>query len=163
MRGTVLEVKEDLYASALGAQRVDVLDIDPHNPLATLVGDLCEATTLEEDRYDVAIITQTLQLVADPVAALVHLRRSLRPGGLLLVTVPCMSRLAGGGRDRWRWTPKGFREVAAAAGFTGEVEGVGNVLTCRSFLFGAAVEDFDVTLLQLNDPDCPLLITAILR
>ncbi len=162
MQGHVLEVKEDLYASALGAERVDVLDIDAGNPAATVIGDVCDPATLERGRYDAAIVTQTLQLVADPAQALDNLRRSLRPGGVLLVTVPSLSRAAGTG-DRWRWLPFGFQETAAAAGLHGDVCGVGNVLACRAFLLGAAVEDLDKSLLTRADPACPLLVTAALR
>lgn len=162
VRGHVLEVKEDLYGTSLGADRVDVLDIDPTNPLATVVGDVCDPATLASGRYDAAIVTQTLQLVAAPGQALVNLQRSLRPGGVLIVTVPCMSRLAGSS-DRWRWTPLGLQELAESAGLTGEVSGVGNLLACRAFLLGAAVEDLDTALLAQHDPQCPLLVTAVLR
>lgn len=162
LSGTVLEVKEDLYGTVLGGDRVEVLDIDPGNPLATVVGDVCAPDTLGAERYDAAIVTQTLQLVTDPAQALTNLRRSLRPGGVLLVTVPCTSRSAGPA-DRWRWTPLGFRELAESAGLRGDVSGVGNLLACRAFLLGAAVEDLDATLLAQDDPDCPLLVTAVLR
>ena len=36
--GRTLEVLEDLYASRLGAANVDVVDIDPSNPAATIRG-----------------------------------------------------------------------------------------------------------------------------
>ncbi len=160
--GHVLEVKEDLYATELGAGSVDVLDIDPENPAATVVGDVCDPSTLEPARYDAVIFTQTLQLVPDPTAALANLRRALRPGGVLLVTVPCLSRSAGPA-DRWRWTPFGFEELAASAGLHGDVRGTGNVLACRAFLLGAAVEDLDASLLGEHDRECPLLVTAVLR
>jgi hypothetical protein len=41
VRGDVLEVQDDVYGSRLGGDRVTVLDIDPSNPKAQLVGDLC--------------------------------------------------------------------------------------------------------------------------
>ena len=112
--GRVLEVKSDLYASRFGASAVDVVDIDPSNPYATVMGDLCDPATLEPSRYDAAIVTQTLQLVRDPQAALRNLLGSLRRRGALLVTVPCLSRIVGD-IDRWRWTPAGFEQLIAAA------------------------------------------------
>ena len=162
VHGRALEVKEDLYASRLGASRVDVLDIDPDNPLADIVGDLCSPETLPAATYDVAVITQTLQLLPDPAAALANLRRSLRPGGVLLLTAPCMSRSAGV-EDRWRWLPLGLQELAHAAGLSGEVVGVGNVLSGRAFLLGAAAEDLGERLLKPVDEAVPLLVTAVLR
>jgi hypothetical protein len=68
--GRVLEVKMDAYASWLGASTVEVVDIDPANARAGVVGDLCDAATLEPGRYDAAVVTQTLQFVSDPVAGL---------------------------------------------------------------------------------------------
>ncbi len=45
LRGHVLEVKGDHYASRFGATAVDVVDIDASNADANVVGDLCEAST----------------------------------------------------------------------------------------------------------------------
>jgi SAM-dependent methyltransferase len=165
VHGRVLEVKSDLYASALGASVVEVLDIDPTNTLATLIGDLCDPATLEAGRYDAAIVTQTLQLVPDPVRALRNVLDSLRPGGALLVTVPCLSRMAGEW-DRWRWTPTGFSEVLASAAPPGaevEVVGPGNGLAARAFLFGLSAEDLDPAVLAVPEPDLPLIVAACLR
>jgi SAM-dependent methyltransferase len=165
VHGRVLEVKSDLYATSLGAAEVEVLDIDPANPAATTVGDLCDPATLARCRYDAAVVTQTLQLVRDPLAALSNLLGALRPGGTLLITVPCLSRLAGEW-DRWRWTPAGFAEEVAAAAPSGsevEVRGAGNGLTARAFLFGVSVEDLDPAVLAVTEPDLPVLVTARVR
>jgi SAM-dependent methyltransferase len=161
VHGRVLEVKEDLYATRLGAREVDILDIDPSNPAATIVGDLGSAATLPARRFDVAIVTQTLQLLADPANAVVHLVETLVPGGALLVTVPSVSRLAGEW-DRWRWTPAGLRQLLAGTSPVIEVAGTGNTLGCRAFLMGLAAEDLDPRLLAEDEPACPLLITAVL-
>lgn len=115
VHGRTLEVKEDLYATGLGAEQVDVLDIDPKNPAATIVGDVCDPLTLPVGAFDAAIVTQTLQLVPDPVAGLQNVLRALRPGAAALVTVPAMSRLAGDW-DRWRWTARGLRDLVERAG-----------------------------------------------
>ena len=163
--GRVLEVKSDQYSSWLGASAVEVVDIDPSNPRATVVGDLCHPSTLEAGRYDAAVVTQTLQLVADPKAALQNILRSLRPGGALLVTVPCLSRLVGE-TDRWRWTPYGFGQLAAEAAPPSahiEVQGMGNGLSARAFLFGMAAEDLDQTALSIHDPNYPLVVGTCVR
>lgn len=161
VRGHALEVKEDRYASALGAATVEVLDIDPANPQATLVGDLCEPSALPSARYDAAVITQTLQFVVDPTAAVRHLVAALRPGASLLLTVPCLSRLDGPA-DRWRWTPTGVRDLldACAPGRVREVTGLGNGLAGRAFLFGLAAEDLPDSALEADDPALPLLVVA---
>jgi SAM-dependent methyltransferase len=163
--GRVLEVKSDLYASRLGASAVDVVDIDPSNPYATVLGDLCDPATLEPSRYDAAIVTQTLQLVRDPQAAIRNLLGSLRRRGALLVTVPCLSRIVGD-IDRWRWTPAGFEQlIGAAAPPTAaiEVSGLGNGLAARAFLFGLAAADLQPDALPVHDGDYPLLVGACIR
>ncbi|WP_106206901.1 methyltransferase domain-containing protein [Kineococcus rhizosphaerae] len=157
----MLEVKEDRYASRLGAERVEVLDIDPLNSAATVVGDVCEPTTLPRAAYDAAVVTQVLQFVRDPVRALDNLGSSLRAGGTILLTVPAVSRVDGTS-DRWRWTPQGLTDTIAAAGLTGTVVGMGNALACRAFLFGAAVEDVEESSLDVTDPDQPLVVGAVI-
>jgi hypothetical protein len=45
VHGRALEVKDDMYASRYGAGTVEVVDVDPGNGRATLVGDLCQPST----------------------------------------------------------------------------------------------------------------------
>lgn len=165
VRGRALEVKGDDYASRLGAQTVEVVDIDPGNARADVVGDLCLPGTLEAGRYDAAVVTQTLQFVAHPDQAVANVLRALRPGATLLVTVPVVSRV-GGEQDRWRWTPLGLHELLAAAAPPGalvETEGLGNDLACRAFLFGLAVEDLAADVLAHRDPRYPLVAGGRVR
>lgn len=157
--GSALEVKSDLYATRFGATSVDVVDIDSDNPRATVVGDLCAADTLSPGAYDVALITQTLQLVSDPPVAVRRLVESLRPGGSLLVTVPTLSRLVDES-DRWRWTPAGLADLlgrAAPSGAAVESVGLGNGLSARAFLFGLSADDLDDDVLERRDPRYPLV------
>lgn len=162
VRGRVLEVLEDLYATRLGAATVDILDIDPANSSATIVGDVCDPTLLPGNAFDAIILTQTLQFLPDPHRALVNLVAALRPGAIMLVTVPAVSRVADD-LDRWRWTPKGLRELTADLGCELEVIGAGNVLACRAFLMGLAAEDLPATALRVDDRAFPLVVTARMR
>jgi hypothetical protein len=165
VHGRVLEVKEDAYASRLGAGNVDVVDIDSSNERATVVGDLCDSSTLAVGRYDAAIVTQTLQFLPDPDAALRNLFNSLKGDGCLLVTVPCLSRLCGP-IDRWRWTPSGLKqqiEGTAPPGSHVEVLGLGNGLAARAFLFGLAADDLAASALDVPDDDLPLIVGACVR
>lgn len=161
--GHVLEVKEDLYASRFGAERVAILDIDPTNSRATLVGDLCNASTLPAEAFQAAVITQTLQFIPDPVQALRHLMQSLRSGGHLLLTVPALSR-TGSDEDMWRWTAAGLRRTLTDADAAdAEVVAHGNALSCRSFLAGLGAGDLAESVLRQDDPSYPLLVTAVVR
>jgi SAM-dependent methyltransferase len=162
VRGRVLEVKADVYASSLGASTVDILDIEVSNPLATILGDVCDKETLPPEAFDCEIVTQTLQFVPDPRLALENLLGALRPGCTALVTVPSVSRLDGDW-DRWRWTARGFEDLVSAAGGVGEVRAFGNLTACRAFLLGAAVEDLPDGVLDAEDPHFPLVVTAAVR
>ena len=165
VHGRVLEVKSDQYASSLGATAVEVLDIDPANPHATVVGDVCDPATVAPGRYDAAVVTQTLQLVDDPAGAVRNLLAGLRPGGHLLLTVPCLSRLCFP-IDKWRWTPPGLTHLLSTvvpAGAQVSVVGRGNALSGRAFLFGLAAEDLPAASLAVDDPWCPLVVCASVR
>jgi len=159
VRGRTLEVLEDLYASRLGADTVEIVDIDASNPAATIVGDLCAADTLPEASFDAIVLTQTLQFLPDPRRALRHLVTALRPGATMLITVPAVSRVADGS-DRWRWTPLGLDELSSGLDCSTSVFGVGNSLACRAFLMGLAAEDLSRAVLDIEDPAFPVIVAA---
>ena len=95
IRGRVLEIKDSTYTDRFGrdvTQR-DVLDIDPTNPRATIVADLAAANAIPADQFDCFVLTQTLQFIYDTRAAVASAYRLLRPGGVLLATVPAISRI----------------------------------------------------------------------
>ena len=90
---------------------------DPTNPTATIVADLRDAPRIDSSTYDCVILTQMLQLIDDE-AVLRECRRILKPGGVLLATVPCVSRIdpeAGLDGDHWRYTESAFRALLEAA------------------------------------------------
>jgi len=80
------------------------------------VGDLY-ALALEDASFDVVHAHQVLQHLSDPVAALVELRRLLRPGGLLAVRDSDYGAFAWAPRDRRldRWLEL-YRSVTARNG-----------------------------------------------
>jgi SAM-dependent methyltransferase len=168
IRGDVLEVRDPLYAVRHGTRvtSFEVLDIDPGNRQATLVADLGQPGSLPPDRFDCFVMTQTLYLVRDPVAALRNAYACLRPGGTLLLTTPVIARVdpaAGPGGDYWRLEPAGLAELLAAAlpaDADVEVAGSGNVLVCVSTLLGIAAEELSREELRHNDPRYPVIATA---
>lgn len=163
IRGHVLEVKDSAYTERFGrdVEQVDVLDIDADNPLATIVADLSTADAIPSETFDCVVLTQTLQFIPDVESALRHVYRVLRPNGVLLATVPCVSRLARQ-VDYWRFTPAGCAQLAARF-FDPEqvaVRSYGNVLGAIAFLTGLAAEELATVDLDRDDPYFPVVVSV---
>ena len=162
--GRVLEVKNAAYVDRYGREVTgkDVLDVDPANPEATIVADLAAADTIPDDAFDCFVLTQTLQYVSDPANAVRHAHRILRPGGVLLASLPSITRVEEPARDvdRWRFTEASCRDLFGAAFGPDRVEisTGGNVLAAVAFLMGMAAEEFPPEKLALADPNFPVVI-----
>jgi SAM-dependent methyltransferase len=173
IRGRVLEVGASLYATKFGregaVEQIDVLDVRPDNPDATLVADLTEPAAFPTDAFDCVICTQTLPYIYDIHAAVHTLRRILRPGGVVLATVTSVSRIwTKGDRlygDYWRFTSRSsrllFEEAFAADDVS--IASYGNVLAAASFLYGLATTELSGEELDFHDPDFPVVIGITAR
>jgi len=167
IRGRVLELMDSGYTNLFGSgvSQADVLDIDPANEKATIVDDLASGGALPADAFDCFILTQTLQYIYDVRAAVAQCERLLRPGGVLLVTVPALSRIVHGDGlqwDYWRFTMASCHRLFVDAFGDGNVavRTHGNVLACTAFLRGVALQEIPRHKLDVNDPYFPLLITV---
>jgi SAM-dependent methyltransferase len=168
IRGRVLEVGDDRYTRRFGTQvtESDVLHVEDGNPHATIVADLAGAEQIESNTFDCVICTQTLLLIFDIPAAIASLERILKPGGVVLVTVPGISRICTGEAelwgDYWRLTTMSARRLLEEVFPAGkvEVEGYGNVLSAVAFLHGLAAEELERGELQARDPDFEVLVAA---
>src|SRR5690606_9672693 len=101
IHGRVLEIGDDTYTRQFGGKRVskpDILHVKAGNPKATFIGDLTQADHLPADTFDCFILTQTLHLIYDLRPAMETIHRILRPGGVVLLSVPGISQLA---TDEW--------------------------------------------------------------
>jgi SAM-dependent methyltransferase len=163
--GRVLEIKSDDYARRFGSgvTRIDVLDVDAGNAEATIVADLASADSIPDETFDCFLLTQTLHYIFEVGAALRHAGRILRPGGVLLATVPSVSRMSTEGTeagDYWRFTVASCTELVQRE--FGDpaplVRTYGSVLTCTAFLAGLAAEDLPQSRLDLHDPAFPLVV-----
>ena len=167
IRGRVLEVKNADYTQRFGRSvtHSEVLDISKGNPLATLVADLSQPDQFPEGRFDCFVLTQTMQFIYESGAVVDSAYRLLAPGGVLLVTVPSISRIApryGPTTEFWRFTAASctrlFGDVFGAANV--EVRTHGNVLAASAFLYGATVEEIPREKLDVQDPFFPLIVTV---
>jgi hypothetical protein len=169
VRGRVLEVAESTYTGWYGDGAVsasDILYASGELPEATVVGDLTTGDGLPAGAYDCFICTQTLQLIYDVAAAVGGTRDLLAPGGVLLCTVPALSQTSRLDRERWgdwwRFTSASMRRLLEDVYGSGNVSVTahGNAHAAAAFLYGLAVEDVDPAVLERDDDEYELVITA---
>jgi SAM-dependent methyltransferase len=168
IRGRVLEVGDDTYTRRFGGEQVsqaDILHVSRENPQATIIADLADAPHIPDDSFDCLVLTQTLHLIYDLPAAIGTAARILKPGGVLLATVPGISQLDSGewsGTWFWSLTPHSAHRLFGSA-FPPErvlVQSFGNVLAAISFLHGLAVSELSPQELDHNDPAYPLVVAV---
>ena len=118
---------------------------------------------MESGRFDCFLLTQTLQFVYDVEHAVGEVHRLLRPQGVVLATLPALSRLdPSGGTDFWRFTTASCQRLFGAVFGAGNVTvtAKGNVLAAIAFLTGLAAEELSQRELDVEDKLFPLLITV---
>ena len=160
IQGRVLEIAAPDYTTRFGrgVTAVDILMAEEGNPEATIVGDLTDAPQIADDSFDCAIVTQTLQFVYDVRAALTTLHRVLAPGGVLLATVPGLTKISpiedASYGEWWHYTGRSLRRLGAEAfgDANVEIETYGNVLAAAGFLYGLAASDLRAEELDAHDP-----------
>jgi SAM-dependent methyltransferase len=168
IRGRVLEVADNDYTKQFGGQKVtesEVLHLKPDSPNATIVADLVDAPQIPADSFDCIILTQTLQFIFDTRSAIRTILRILKPGGVLLATVPGISQVSRYDMERWgdywRFTSVAIQRLFAECFSESNlsVRAHGNVFAAVSLLHGLAQEDIDTTKLHYSDPDYEVIIT----
>jgi len=163
IHGRVLELEDSSYTDGYGDgfEHSNVLDINPANPAATIIADLATADGIPSNQYDCFVLTQTLQYVCDTGAA-IHAHRILRQGGVLLITLPAVSRVDPLLVDYWRFTAAFCASLLGDAFGAGSisVRSYGNVLTAIAFLTGLAYEGPSKRELEAHDEYFPLIIAA---
>ena len=83
----------------------------------------------QSDRFDVVLCTEVLEHVTLPQALFDEAFRVIRPGGLLVLTVPQTCHLHEEPHDYWRFTKHGLRFCAERSGFqVAELEPMGGAV-----------------------------------
>lgn len=175
VRGRVLEIAEDVYARWFGDDRVLHVDVlqyqEGEHPRATFTGDLADAPHMPDDTFDCVILTQTLQLIYDLRGAVATVHRILRPGGVVLVTVPGITPVnrhdseSWGNHWCWSFTELSVRRLFEERFAAKDVhtETFGNVLAAAAFLYGLGRGELTRAELEHRDPDYEMLIALRAR
>jgi SAM-dependent methyltransferase len=170
IQGRVLEMGDDFYTRKFGGHRVrqaDVLHVVEGNPAATIVADLTRADHVPSDIFDCIVLTQTLQMIYDAPAAVRHLHRILKPGGVLLTSAHGISKIARREKiddwgEYWHFTSQSLGRILADVFSPNNVKvnACGNVLAAIAYLHGLAAEELGDGELNTCDPDYEVLLTA---
>jgi SAM-dependent methyltransferase len=169
IRGRALEIGDASYCRRFGrVAHQDVLHVDAGAPGATITGDLSRTGILPSGVFDCIVVTQTLHLIYDMPAAIGEMHKALKPGGVLLLTSPGISRIdRGDWKDTWYWSlteasiRRLFQEVFGNENC--EVGVHGNVYAATCFLEGLALEEVDRKKLDVLDPSFPVILTIRAR
>jgi SAM-dependent methyltransferase len=169
IRGRVLEVAGNEYTVKYGGDRVaksDILHPNKGNPRATVIADLGDPDQVTDDLFDCIICTQTLQLVFDVNSAVANLYRFLKPGGVLLMSVPGISQICREDMDitvdYWRFTTAALQRLLEVH-FPPDavrIESYGNVKASVAFLHGVSEDEVSQEELLESDPQFQLLLTV---
>lgn len=166
IKGDLLEVGDDRYSRQYGEgiRSIQVISLDGENPQVSIVADLAEGSGVPEEKFDCIICVQTLQFIFDVRAAVTTLQRALKPGGMLLVTVPGISQISRYDMERWgdywRFTSLSLSKLLAPEFREYSVESFGNVLSAMGLLHGLAESDLDPSEISFRDEDYQVIVAA---
>lgn len=156
IRGHCLEFQEAGYTNWFGGEKVtkaDVLHVDDSNPQATIVADLTKPNGIPSDAFDCIICTHVLHVIFELDKFVAEMRRLLKPGGVLLVAVPCVSMCDPDWHELWRFTEEGLHRVLAQS-FGNEnvtTRAYGNSLTAVGQLRGLVAEELSDAIMNYHD------------
>lgn len=172
IRGHVLEIAEPFYSKKFGKTGIDkisVLHVEETGFDGDITGDLATGKGIPEGVFDCFIQTQTLLCIYNFKEALANSVKLLKPGGVMLLTVPGISQISRFDMDRWGhyWsftdlsTRMLLEELIPRENVT--INTYGNVKAAAAFLYGLSCDDLRKDDLDFYDPDYQITITAVVR
>lgn len=173
IKGNVIEIGDREYTERYGGQKVDesivihALKEDADNKI--IKGDLVTGKGFEKNYFDCFICTQTLQFIYDINASARNMIKSLKPGGVALITVAGISQIIDYERRNfghyWSFTDMSLYNLFMNLPDVERVnvETYGNVKTATAFLYGISSDEMGKKDLDFNDYRYQVIITALVK
>lgn len=166
IHGSCLEIEGNVYTLKFGKNitRSDILDLDNRNTKANYHADLRNMPEIKDGTYDCIILTHVLSFIDEPASAIKECHRILKPGGVVLVTLPVTGRMDGRAPENDHWS---FKTASAKYIFGKcftheklEIKSFGNVLSGLGHWIGMAQEELTKKELDHVDPRFPIMVTV---
>lgn len=95
----------------------ETFDVDARTDGVTYIGDIQNMYQVADDSYDSVVCFEVLEHIPDPFKAAQEIHRVLKRNGILLLSVPHLSRLHEIPYDYYRYTKYGLKSVLERHGF----------------------------------------------
>ena len=89
----------------------DTLDFEAHVPGIKYIGDIQDMSMIKNDVYDTVVCFEVLEHVSNPFQAVSEIKRVLKNNGILVLSVPHLSRLHDMPHDYFRFTKFGLKSL----------------------------------------------------
>lgn len=163
VKGICVEFSPPVYRDYLiknkRIKQYEVWNITAHEGV-TVVADLQDAKSVEDNRFDSIICTHVLSAIPHPEKAISEIRRVLKPGGLILCTVPCiLQKYAPDPVDCWRFTIDSLKNLFRDFKKT-KYHSYGNAATVAGSPYYLMTSHFPDSIMSYNDPTCPSILAV---
>ena len=170
IHGCVMEIADSNYTEIFGldVEQSLVLHLNGWGK-GVIKGNLETGEGIRENSVDCFICTQTIQFIYDVHSAVRNIYRSLKPGGVALVTANCLGQLSlydyHNWGEYWRFTDQSMRKLFAEvfADHNIIVQSWGNIKTAIAYLYGLCAEDLKEEDFAFQDEQYPVIVTAVVR
>lgn len=169
--GNVLEIGDREYTvkymNKLAKSYVMHFDSQYNNTEYDFYGDLRNGKGLKKNFFDCIILTQVLNFVSDLSTIPQVLVDSLKPSGVILLTVSGITPICRYDMDRygqfWGFTDLGIKEMFSGENVECNTETYGNFKVACAFLAGMSYKELTEKELLYCDEDYQVFISAIVR
>ena len=93
------------------------VDVERRSEDLTYMADIHNMDAIPGERFDCAICLEVLEHVSNPFIAVAQISRLLKTDGLLILSVPHLSRVHEAPHDYFRYTQYGIRSILESNGF----------------------------------------------